>query len=218
LQSSVTGVYITRQKFHHSPHSQNEVFITNSFSAVFIGGKVGEAAVDAAGQPRRNQGGLREHLRCSARPTPARHQPNGDRPFFRFVEEHLAAEVSVVIEAAFQHMVWEYGMPRLLELAHIRIVLCTVDTETAAQRSIQRGLEHPDREFYHGDNRVVHFKRTGKILAPADYEEPQFDVPTIKVSTDREYSAARRNSPAISINQDERLDLRGRELLFLLAI
>ena len=108
--------------------------------------------------------------------------------FFRLVLEHLAAGVSTVIEAAFQHKVWEYRMPPLLELADVRIVLCTVDTETAAQRSIRRGLEHPDREFYHGDNRVVHYKKTGEILTPADYEEPRFDVPTITVSTDRGYT------------------------------
>ena len=108
--------------------------------------------------------------------------------FFRLVQEHLKAGVSTVIEAAFQHPVWEYRMTHLLELADVRIVLCTIEAGMAAQRSIQRGLEHPDREFYHGDNRVVHYKRTGEILAPADYEEPRFDLPTISVSTDREYT------------------------------
>lgn len=107
--------------------------------------------------------------------------------FFRLVDEHLSAGVSTVIEAAFQHKVWEYRMPRLVELADVRIVVCTVDTETAAERSIRRGLDEPDREFYHGDNRVVHYKRTGEILTPADYAPPTFDVPTIEVSTDGEY-------------------------------
>lgn len=108
--------------------------------------------------------------------------------FFHLVDEHLAARVSIVIEAAFQHSIWEYRMPNLLELADVRFVLCTIDSEKAADRSIGRGLEQPEREFYHGDNRVVHYKKTGEILVPADYEEPRFDVPTVTVSTDREYT------------------------------
>ena len=58
---------------------------------------------------------------------------------------------------------------------------------TAGDRAIQRGLENPDREFYHGDNRVVHYKQTGELLTPADYAEPKFDLPTIKVSADGDY-------------------------------
>ena len=110
--------------------------------------------------------------------------------FFRLVEQYLTGSISIVIEAAFQHKVWEYRLPRFLELADVRIVLCTVDTELAAQRSLQRGFDHPDREFYHGDNRVVHYKKTGEILAPADYESPNFEVPTSEVSTDSEYKPA----------------------------
>ena len=108
--------------------------------------------------------------------------------FFRLVEQYLIGSISIVIEAAFQYKVWEYRMPRLIELADVRIVLCTVDTELAAQRSLLRGFEHPDREFYHGDNRVVHYKRTGEILTPADYEPPNFDVPTLTVTTENGYS------------------------------
>ena len=108
--------------------------------------------------------------------------------FFRLVDEHLAAGVSAVIEAAFQHKVWEYRMPRLSELADVCLVVCTVDIETAAERSIRRGLEYPDREFYHGDGHVVHYKKTGEILTPAPYEPPRFDLPTITVSTEGEYT------------------------------
>lgn len=106
--------------------------------------------------------------------------------FFRLVNEYLAADVSVVIEAAFQHHVWE---PRLTfrEIASIVIVLCVVDDKLAFQRPIDRGMRDPDREFYHGDNRVVHYRKTGEILHPAPYAPPQFDVPTIEVYTDGEY-------------------------------
>ena len=107
--------------------------------------------------------------------------------FFEIVHHYLTENVSIVIEAAFQHHVWEPRMPKLLELASVSIVLATADEAVAADRAIQRGLNDPDREFYHGDNRVVHFKRTGEILTPASYAEPRFDVPTIKVSTEGDY-------------------------------
>lgn len=58
----------------------------------------------------------------------------------------------------------------------------------AAKRHLQRGLDDPDREFYHGDKRVEIFRKTGEIAPPGDYTAPDFDVPTIRVSTEREYS------------------------------
>ena len=78
-------------------------------------------------------------------------------------------------------------MPKILELSSPLIVLCTVDIEVAARRQIERGLQNPEREFYHGDNRVVHYKKTGEFLPPADYEVPNLNAPTIEVSTDGEY-------------------------------
>jgi hypothetical protein len=68
------------------------------------------------------------------------------------------------------------------------MVLCSADPAITSQRPIQRGLDNPEREFYHGDNRVVHFKKTGELLTPAPYDTPRFDGgPTIEVSTDKGY-------------------------------
>lgn len=107
--------------------------------------------------------------------------------FFGVVNQYLANKVSVIIEAAFQHKVWEWRMPEILELASPMIVLCTVDEVVAAKRHLQRGLDNPRREFYHSDNRVVHYRKTGEFLYPASYDAPKLDVPTIKVSTAGEY-------------------------------
>jgi 2-phosphoglycerate kinase len=107
--------------------------------------------------------------------------------FFDIVNKYLAGHISVVIEAAFQHNVWEPRMPRILELASPWIVLCSVDSAVAARRHLQRGLEDPNREFHHGDKRVFHYRETGEILSPEIYAAPKFDVPTIEVSTDGEY-------------------------------
>ena len=107
--------------------------------------------------------------------------------FFDLVNQYLAANISIVIEAAFQHSVWEHRMPKILELADTQMVLCTVGDALAERRQIQRGLDNPDREFYHGDHRVVHYKKTGEVLAAATYAEPKFDIPTITVTTDGKY-------------------------------
>lgn len=108
--------------------------------------------------------------------------------FFAIVNRYLAGHISVVIEAAFQHKVWEPRMPEILELASVWIVLCSAGDELAAERHLKRGLENPEREFYHGDNRVAHYRKTGEALPPGNYTAPEFDVPTISVSTDGEYS------------------------------
>jgi hypothetical protein len=78
-------------------------------------------------------------------------------------------------------------MPKILELASPLIVLCSADAAVAARRHLQRGLENPTREFYHGDKRVAHYRQTGEILPPDSYTALNFNVPTIHVSTDGEY-------------------------------
>src|SRR6185436_3352029 len=84
--------------------------------------------------------------------------------FFSLVNEYLAYDISVVIEAAFQHKVWEPRMPKIRELADTSIVLCIADDSVASERAFRRGMDEPDREFYHGDHRVVHYKKTGEKL------------------------------------------------------
>ena len=107
--------------------------------------------------------------------------------FFGIVNQYLAGKISVVIEAAFQHQVWESRMPKILELASPLIVLCSADGAVAARRHLRRGIENPNREFYHGDKRVAHYRKTGEILPPESYTAPVFDVPTIEVLTDGEH-------------------------------
>ena len=108
--------------------------------------------------------------------------------FFEVVFQLLAGKVSIVIEAAFQHSVWEWRMPKILELSHPVFVICSVEAEVAAERHLERGLADPRREFYHGDKRVSQFRETGDIGIPQPYVAPKFDVPTLQVSTKNDYS------------------------------
>jgi len=107
--------------------------------------------------------------------------------FFGIVNQHLAGNISVVIEAAFQHKLWAPRMPKIQEVATPVIVLCSVDGELAARRHLERGLEDSNREFYHSDKRVADYRRTGEISPPESYTPPKFDLTTIQVSTESDY-------------------------------
>ena len=108
--------------------------------------------------------------------------------FFEIVDRYLANQISIIIEAAFQHKVWEPRLTRITELAQPLMIICAVDAETSADRHLNRGLREPEREFYHGDKRVVVYRETGEILPAGEYETPHFDIPTVAVSTEGEYS------------------------------
>lgn len=108
--------------------------------------------------------------------------------FFEIVWGYLKGKVSVVIEAAFQHKVWEPRMPKMLEVSSPYFVVCSIDAEVAAKRHLQRGLADPRREFYHGDRRVSVYRATGEMSPPGKYIAPNFDVPTIHVLTEGECS------------------------------
>lgn len=108
--------------------------------------------------------------------------------FFETIELLLSKNVSLIAEAAFQHRVWEVLFKKVSLLSDISIVLCEVEPEVAAKRHLQRGLNDASREFFHGDKRVTHYKKTGEFLEPGEYQSPNFDVSIITVSTEDGYS------------------------------
>jgi hypothetical protein len=103
--------------------------------------------------------------------------------FFQNVDFLLSHSVSLIAEAAFQHHVWELQVTKWKEIADVFLIICEVDADVATERHIRRGVDEPKRELYHGDNKVVHFKKTGEVLPPGAYAPPSLDVPTLKVST-----------------------------------
>jgi hypothetical protein len=108
--------------------------------------------------------------------------------FFGAVVSMLRGKVSLIIEAAFQHKIWNLYVPSILEIADLRILICDLDAETSARRHLERGLANPKREFYHGDKRVTVYRETGQFSAGGKYEPPRYSVPTLSVSTKDGYN------------------------------
>ena len=107
--------------------------------------------------------------------------------FFKTIKLLLSNNVSMIAEAAFQHKLWLLKISKLKKIANVSIIICDIDAQVAARRHLERGLKNPDREFYHGDNRVTHFRKTGKFLAAGEWEAPSIDVQTIIVRTSQGY-------------------------------
>lgn len=103
--------------------------------------------------------------------------------FFETTLGLLGGAVSVVMEAAFQHKLWNLVVPRIQQVAHPFIVICDLDADTSARRHLERGLNDPKREFFHGDKRVAIYRETGHFAPGGNYDAPHFDVPTLRVST-----------------------------------
>jgi len=108
--------------------------------------------------------------------------------FFKNIDFLLSNNVSMIAEAAFQHKVWESEVAKFRGKSDIFVIICDAGAEESAERHLKRGINDPQREFYHGDKRVTHFKDTGEFLPAGEYEPLSIDVPTIKVSTFNGYS------------------------------
>lgn len=131
---------------------------------------------------------LRQHLRSQTRPTTARNQRSCHRFFFRIVEQYLENQISIVIEAAFQHHVWAAHIAQIEQLSRPIFIICDVPGDVAASRHLQRGLADSNREWYHGDKRVEIYKSTGEIAPAGEYQTPDFDWPTLHVNTSDGYA------------------------------
>src|SRR5215468_7004700 len=86
--------------------------------------------------------------------------------FFDIVNQYLTNGVSIIIAAAFLPQVWKPSIDRIAENGSPFIIVCSIDSDIAAERHLQRGLDDPSREFYHGDKRVSVYEATG-VTPPA---------------------------------------------------
>ena len=106
--------------------------------------------------------------------------------FFETVDFVVRQGVSLVIEAAFQHRLWESPLLTLAEKARLAVVVCSVDPALAQRRAIERGLADPNREHFHGDPWAA--ARHGIPTPPREYNPPRLNFPTLMVDTSDGYA------------------------------
>lgn len=107
--------------------------------------------------------------------------------YFETITRLLSSNVSLIAEAAFQHKIWAPQLELLKEKARMYILICKVGDRLALERFVNRGLDNPMREYFHGD-KGVDLARKGVKLEVSPYEEPHLDVPTFHVDTTGEYN------------------------------
>ena len=107
--------------------------------------------------------------------------------FFDTIKILLYHRVTLIAEAAFQHKLWSPQIELLREVAHVRIVVCAINAETARARFIERGSSDPLRERFHHD-RFALAAREGHEPPPIeDYDPPHSDASTLLVDTSNGY-------------------------------
>jgi hypothetical protein len=105
------------------------------------------------------------------------------------VQFFVDAGVSLVVEASFQHAVWEPGLRPLLDQARIRIVHCRVDAEVARERIVQRADATASRRAVHGDYSVA--DALDRFRAAYESFDPiALPVPSLEVDTTDGYDPA----------------------------
>ncbi len=106
--------------------------------------------------------------------------------FFDALKGLTDSGVSVIAEAAFQHKIWAPRLAYFTDRVQIYLLICQVPENVALDRFIQRGLDNPSREYFHGD-RGVEMARQGIAPSISPYDEPRLDVPTFHIDTLGEY-------------------------------
>ena len=63
--------------------------------------------------------------------------------FFEAILNLLKGNVSILVEAAFQHKLWDLVVPRINEIALTYIIVCELDAEISARRHLKEGWQIP---------------------------------------------------------------------------
>lgn len=102
--------------------------------------------------------------------------------FFGVMRFLVDAGVTLIVEASFQHHVWEPGLLPILDIANIRIVHCRVDVAVAWERMARRADEMPARRAVHGDYDLLGtleaFKQKFQSFDPIVLPVPSIEVDT----------------------------------------
>lgn len=125
---------------------------------------------------------LKEGLICTHNSTHAQLSPSFNeklyRHFFDVVKLHLDNEISLLIEAAFQHKLWDGPLTKLSEIATVKLIICQVDSVEAVKRMEQRLANDPLRDKIHGDRQNIQTN----LAQQFHYQPPRMKLPTIEVN------------------------------------
>jgi predicted kinase len=105
--------------------------------------------------------------------------------FFDLLRLLLAAEVTTVAEAAFQHRLWQQGLQPLAGLADLRLIRCRISAGEA-QRRIRARLADANRGA-HADLSVLLSLDDSGAGPASDFVELDADAPTLDVDTSDGY-------------------------------
>lgn len=94
--------------------------------------------------------------------------------FFEAIALFLRAEVTLVVEAAFQHPLWWRGLEPLAGLATLRVIRCRVSDEVARERQQTRLATRATRAA-HAD--------AAHLAAATSFRALEVDAPTLDVDT-----------------------------------
>lgn len=106
--------------------------------------------------------------------------------FFEVIDLLVSKGISMVVEAAFQDKLWKPRLLDLLDKAEVKIVICKADPELIKKRFINRFLENPDREKFHGDKSISSSKDRFDLLTD-NYKPVNIEAPTLYVDTTDNY-------------------------------
>lgn len=106
--------------------------------------------------------------------------------FFQTIEILITQGVSIIVEAAFQHKLWQPKLLGFLNKADIKIIICTTAPQLAKTRFADRLLNEPGRKTFHGEKPIISPNDKTALLIE-QYENISMEVPTLQVDTTNNY-------------------------------
>lgn len=103
--------------------------------------------------------------------------------FFESVFATLATGGSCIVDAAFQHPIWEARLAPIVGRTELRLVVCGAPEGVLRARRLARAVADPTWLALHPDPGVERVKETGAWPEEAAYHAPDLPVPTLWLST-----------------------------------